>query len=218
MKAIAINGSPRKKWNTAQLLQHALDGAAEAGAETETVHLYDLNYKGCISCFECKKIGGKSYGRCAVQDDLAPVLEKALAADVLLIGSPFYLHAETGEMRSFLERLVFAPYTYTPEGASLYEGKVRTGLFYTMNVKEEMMKEIGQDKTMKSTSAFLTRVLGHCETQLCFDTLQFNDYSKYLCTVFDGDAKKQRNAEVFPQDCAKAFALGKKLAEEAKAL
>jgi len=59
MKVIAINGSPRKKWNTATLLEKALAGAASQGAETELMHLYDLNYKGCISCFACKTIGGK---------------------------------------------------------------------------------------------------------------------------------------------------------------
>jgi NADPH-dependent FMN reductase len=46
MKVIALNGSPRKKWNTATLLKHALDGAASKGTETELIHLYDYNYKG----------------------------------------------------------------------------------------------------------------------------------------------------------------------------
>ena len=72
MKVIALNGSPRKKWNTATLLKHALDGAASKGSETELIHLYDYNYKGCISCFACKIKNGKSYGRCAVKDDLKP--------------------------------------------------------------------------------------------------------------------------------------------------
>jgi multimeric flavodoxin WrbA len=52
MKVIVLNGSPRKKWNTATLLKHAFDGAASKGAETELIHLYNYNYKGCISCFE----------------------------------------------------------------------------------------------------------------------------------------------------------------------
>ena len=37
MKIIAINGSPRRRWNTAQLCQAALEGAAAAGAETELI-------------------------------------------------------------------------------------------------------------------------------------------------------------------------------------
>ena len=61
MKALFINGSPRKNGNTAQLLKRAMDGASEAGAEVELVNLYDrsLNYKGCMSCFACKVKGGK---------------------------------------------------------------------------------------------------------------------------------------------------------------
>jgi multimeric flavodoxin WrbA len=101
MKAIAINGSPRKRWNTATLLRKALAGAKAKGAKTELVHLYDLTYKGCISCFACKKIGGKSYGRCAVKDELTPVLTKAAEAEVLILGSPMYFHTKSGEMRSF---------------------------------------------------------------------------------------------------------------------
>jgi hypothetical protein len=38
MKVIAFNGSPRKKWNTATLLEKALEGAASQGAETELIH------------------------------------------------------------------------------------------------------------------------------------------------------------------------------------
>ena len=63
MKIIALNGSPRKNWNTALLLENALKGAKDAGAETEMVHLYDINFKGCISCFLCKRQNSKYYGK-----------------------------------------------------------------------------------------------------------------------------------------------------------
>lgn len=45
MKVLALNGSPRKGWNTEILLKHALEGAASQGADTELIHLYDLNFK-----------------------------------------------------------------------------------------------------------------------------------------------------------------------------
>ena len=51
MTIIGINGSPRKNWNTATLLTNALEGAASQGAETEIVHLYDLDFKGCTTPF-----------------------------------------------------------------------------------------------------------------------------------------------------------------------
>jgi multimeric flavodoxin WrbA len=80
MKVIAFNGSPRKKWNTATLLEKAMEGASSQGAETKLIHLYDLNYKGCISCFSCKMKNGKNYGRCAVKDDLTSIFEEVLDA------------------------------------------------------------------------------------------------------------------------------------------
>ena len=60
MKVMAFNGSPRKKkWNTVTLLNNALEGARSAGAQTELIQLYDLNFSGCISCFSCKKTSRK---------------------------------------------------------------------------------------------------------------------------------------------------------------
>ena len=76
MKVMAFNGSARKSWNTATLLSKTLEGAVARGALTELVHLYDVDFKGCVSCFACKTKGGKSYGRCAVKDGLAPLLRK----------------------------------------------------------------------------------------------------------------------------------------------
>ena len=55
MKVTAINGSPRKNWNTVALLKKSLEGVASIGAETDLIHLYDLDFKGCCSCFACKK-------------------------------------------------------------------------------------------------------------------------------------------------------------------
>jgi multimeric flavodoxin WrbA len=217
MRAIAVNGSPRKNANTATLLTHALQGAAEQGAETDLVHLYDLAYKGCLSCFACKEIAGKSYGHCAIQDDLAPLLEQIAAADVLLLGTPVYFGAETGAMRSFLERLLFPFLTYTPGYAAIFPGKLRVGLAYTMNVAEKDLVARNYDKTFAATQGVLTRIFGNCGLLLSTDTYQFSDYSKYLSTCWDADAKKKRHEEVFPRDCQKAFALGAKLTAAAKA-
>ena len=80
MKAIAVNGSPRKGWNTDLLLQEALKGAADAGAQTELIQLSDLTFSGCRSCFACKRAGAET-GRCMWKDDLQPVLDKLLSAN-----------------------------------------------------------------------------------------------------------------------------------------
>lgn len=140
MKVMAINGSPRTTWNTATMLAKALEGAASQGAETELIHLYDLNFKGCVSCFSCKTIDGPSYGRCAVEDDLAPILQKAAEADAFILGSPFYFGTVSGEMRSFMERLMFPYLAYAGPPRSLFPRKIKTGFIYTMNAPEEGMK------------------------------------------------------------------------------
>lgn len=216
MRAIAINGSPRKAWNTASLLEHALAGAAREGAETELVHLYDLDFKGCISCFACKKIGGKSYGWCAVSDGLTAILEKTSEADILILGTPVYFGAETGEMRSFLERLLFPFLTYTPDYASIFPGKLQVGLVYTMNIPEKDLPTYNYDKIFAASQGYLSRIFGNCDLLLSTDTFQFSDYSKYLSTGFDAEAKKKRREEVFPQDCRRAFELGARLTATVK--
>lgn len=76
MNILAFNGSPRKNNNTGILLIKALEGAASQGASTELINLYDLNYKGCMSCFACKTKNGKSYGKCPINDDLKPIFKK----------------------------------------------------------------------------------------------------------------------------------------------
>jgi multimeric flavodoxin WrbA len=75
MKLMAFNGSPRKNWNTAMLLEKVLEGARSAGADTELIHLYDLNYKGCMSCFSCKKKTVRAMAG-AQRDELTPVLKQ----------------------------------------------------------------------------------------------------------------------------------------------
>jgi len=127
MKIIAVNGSPRKNWNTGQLLQKALDGAASREAETEIFQLYELNYKGCVSCFACKTRHGQSYGMCAVKDDLTSILKKVETVDAIILGAPIYFGTVSGEMKSFMERLMFPYSTYTDPPGTLFPRNIRTG-------------------------------------------------------------------------------------------
>jgi len=214
MKLIAFNGSPRKKWNTATLLEHALQGAKSEGAKTELIHLYDLNYKGCMSCFSCKRIGGKSYGHCAQKDDLTPVFKVIEAADAILIGSPIYYAIITGETRSFLERLMFQYSVYDPQRSTLFGKKIRTGFIYTAGANEQMVKEMGFDRNTQLTEMAMARIFGSCESFFVTDTYQFDDYSRYTSTLFNPEEKKKRRDEHFPGDCRNAFELGRRLARK----
>jgi multimeric flavodoxin WrbA len=214
MKVIAFNGSPRKKWNTATLLEKALEGASSQGAETNLIHLYNLNYKGCISCFACKTKEGKSYGRCAVKDDLTPIFKKILDARSLIFGSPIYLGTATGQMRSFMERLVFPFLPYTDPPGSIFPKKIKTGFIYTLGATEEMAKERGFDHHISLNEMILERIFGASETLCSYDTYQFEDYSKVFAPRFDPEKKAQRRQEIFPLDCEKAFEMGARLARK----
>jgi multimeric flavodoxin WrbA len=216
MKAIGINGSPRKKWSTAILLEKALKGAGAQGAKTELLHLYDYNYKGCISCFACKKKTGKSYGKCAVKDGLTSILKKVNEADVIILGSPIYFGTVTGEMKSFLERLFFPLMTYTDPPGSLLSRKVQTAFIYTLGATKKIARERGFDKHIAMNEMVMKMILGLSETLCSYDTYQFEDYLKVYAPRFDPEKKAKVRAEVFPIDCEKAFEMGGKLVRKLK--
>jgi multimeric flavodoxin WrbA len=214
MKVIAINGSPRKNKNTATLLTKALEGAASRGAQTELIHLYDQNYKGCISCFACKLKNGKSYGKCALNDDLAPILEKISNADAIILGSPIYLHSVTGAMKSFLERLLFQYLAYDVNHSSIFNRKIPAGFIYAMNVTSDQFKA-GYEDELKSLQAYIEKTFGSLESLVVNDTYQFNDYSKYVAPLFDENKKKKVKEIQFPKDCQSAFNMGVRFVEQA---
>jgi multimeric flavodoxin WrbA len=212
MKVLAFNGSPRKIWNTATLLEKALEGAVSKGAETELIHLYDLDYKGCRSCFACKTKGGKSYGRCAAVDGLTPVLNKIKEADALLMGAPFYMGQVNGAMQSFIERLAYPYLVYDGNYSSLFKRKIKTGLIYTFGANEERIKLMGYDRAPMIQGGIMKLVFGSSDTLLVTDTYQFDDYSKYETSGIDVEEKTRVRREVFPKECEKAFEMGVRLA------
>lgn len=217
MKIVAINGSPRKKGNTAIVLQHVLDGAKAVNAQIETqmLHLYSYQYTGCKSCFACKLKDGKSYGKCAIKDDITSVLQEVTLSDAVVFGSPIYFSEMTGMMRSFLERLLFPIFMYTENWDSLAPKKIHTGFVYTMNLTKPLMEEWGYPERFKKMESVVSGLFGiPSEILYVYNTMQFKDYSKYVCTVFSEEEKKKYQAEQFPLDCKKAEEMGAKLVKD----
>jgi len=214
MNVIAINGSPRKKWNTATMLEHALEGAASQGATTELIHLYEYDYKGCHSCFACKLKDGKSYGRCAVRDGITPVFEKIHnEADALIFGTPFYFGTMAGMMRSFTERLFFQYLVYAWPARTLFPRKIKSGFIYTMNVGTEQFDEVKYPVHLETNAFALSMIFGQQpETLLACATKQFDDYSKYVFSMGDPVERVKKADQTFPEDCQKAYDFGARLA------
>lgn len=216
-KVMIINGSPRKNFNTAKLLKEAAKGAEDDGAETEIVNLYDLSYKGCMSCLVCKRKGIEQHGLCFYKDALTPVLEKCLNADAVIIGSPVYHSYPTGMCRSFMERFMFPAHTYMLDREHgglkrVLDRTLPTAMIFTMNATEEQFKQHHYDVVLGDNEMSLRAVFGYCETLYAFDTFQYTDYAKYDCDLFDPVHKAKVRDEQFPKDLKKAYELGKKLA------
>jgi len=213
-KIFAVNGSPRKNGNTAQLLQKALEGAAGVGAEVKLIQLADLNFSGCRSCFACKRLANPAPG-CVLKDDLAEILKELFHADGIIMGSPIYFGAETGLYRNFLERLFFPMLRYTNPPSSRAEKRIDFGFIYTMNVPENLMDEYGYNAYLQSQSQTPGLIFNsrNIYTLYACDTHQFDDYSKYECTLFDATHKDEMRKTQFVSDLAKAFEMGRKLAE-----
>ena len=219
MEFYVINGSPRKKYNTAQLLESAGKGIHDElkkhfddeEINIHHIHLYDLNFKGCKSCFHCKRIGGKYYAQCPIKDDLRDLLPKIQDADGIIFGSPIYFGEITGELRSFLERFLFSVLVYG--GESNAPKRMPIGMIYTMNVTDEVFKQIYGNKF-----DILENSMGHLYSKpyslKVYDTFQFSDYSKYENYAFDPELKAKRKEEHFPIDLKDAYDLGARIAQD----
>lgn len=220
MKALFINGSPRKKFNTAQMLESAMEGAADAGAETEWINLFDYEFTGCRSCFACKIKNSKTNGLCAIRDSIRPVLEKAKNADVIVFGSPVYYGYPTGQLRNFVERLLFPLDTYLVDEngnrVKVRNKVVPTGLIYTMNCPKWLMEKVDYPKLLGFTGEELGRLYGYNEVLYSCDTYQFTDYARYDVNMFPEEAKRKTLKEQFPIDLENAYNLGVKLVNMAR--
>ena len=210
-KVIAINGSPRRNGNTAELLQQALKGAQESGAETELINLYSLNFKGCISCFYCKR-KDKAHGTCAMKDDLTPVIERVKEADALIMGVPVYFMNLSSGMSAFIERLLFSNYIYSNEIPTVFPKSLPNAFIYTMNMTEEHVRQFGIREKFAVHEGFAGKILrAETKTLYAYNTTQFSDYDKYESSIFDPQAKAAYREEMFPKQCAAAYELGKSI-------
>ena len=102
LKAIAINGSPRAGGNTETLLRKVLEPLAEAHWETELLQVGGQPIRGCRACYHCFKTKDS---RCGQGDGVFdPCLEKMLAADAIILGSPTYFSDVSAELKALMDR------------------------------------------------------------------------------------------------------------------
>ena len=163
----------------------------------------------------CKRKGGASYGRCAVRDGLPPLLEKLADADGIIFGSPIYFMGVSGALRALLERLLFPFIVYDAAYSSLAPKRMPTAFVYTMNITETDMAGFKLPALLSPMETFVARIFSGPEILSVCNTVQFDDYSKYMAERFSETDKKRHREEHFPEVLRHAFAMGVRMAERA---
>ena len=209
-KIIIIDGGPRRGMNTAQMLQHFAEGAQSVSDDVEvtTVRLYDMDFKGCMSCMVCK-IKGKASNICKFKDALTPVLGEIAQADGLVLGSPIYFGDVTGKMRIFLERLAFPWLSYNDYSMTAPK-QMPVVLMETMNGTPER----NNSQHYGSMEYCIARALGEPEHLIAYNTYQVKDYSRFELAGFSEEAKRQYRDAHWQEDLQKAFDAGRRMAEK----
>ena len=205
---IIIDGGPRKNMNTAKLLQRFAEGAKSANNDTEvkTIRLYDLDYKGCMSCMACK-LKGKSSNICRFKDALTPVLEEIAQADGLVLGSPIYFGDVTGQMRTFLERLSFPWLSYKDYNLTAPK-RMPVVLVETMNGTPER----NNSNHFGSMEWCITTALGEPQRIVGYNTCQVAKYDRYELGGFSEEAKHAWRDAHWEEDLQKALETGRQMA------
>ena len=103
MKVIAFNGSPRKKGNTAMLINSVFDELQKEGIETEFLQLGAKDIKGCLACYKCFETQNNT---CVTRKDdiLNEYIQKMIEADGIIIGSPTYFSNVSSEVKALIDR------------------------------------------------------------------------------------------------------------------
>ena len=104
-KVLILSSSPRKHGNSNTLCDRFMEGAIEANHQVEKVVLAEKKINYCTGCYACKK-----NGRCAQKDDMAPILDSMVAADVIVLATPVYFYSMCAQMKTVIDRTV-ARYT-----------------------------------------------------------------------------------------------------------
>jgi multimeric flavodoxin WrbA len=206
---VVVDGGPRKAWNTAQMLDEAAKGAAACGARVQSFRLYDLDFKGCVSCFACKR-AGVLLDACAQRDGLRPLLEAIRDCDAFVVGSPIYFGDVTGLTRAFIERVCFPYLSYDNQPPS-FGRRIKTAFIYTTNAPEAQYEEVGYWKLFERSRQLFAMLFGESCDLVASETLQFDDYRAYASGRFDAAERLRRHETVFVEDLGNAYNLGASL-------
>jgi multimeric flavodoxin WrbA len=94
---LLINGSPKPNGNVQRMLEKV---AGDIGQDYEMIHLAKLKINPCTGCVKCA-----TTNRCIQRDDMAPLYDKIVNADAMIVGFPVYFGHANAFTHTFLERM-----------------------------------------------------------------------------------------------------------------
>ncbi len=133
MRILILNGSPRPKGNTKQMVDAFKEGAESVGHQVDVVDVCKKKIAGCLACEYCHTKGN---GVCVQKDDMQEVYSLLAEADMLVIASPIYYHGISGQLKCVIDRFYSAAYPRKPRNlkkaamilssgdANMYDGAV----------------------------------------------------------------------------------------------
>lgn len=100
-KVIIIESSARKNGNSNTLCEQFAAGARDSGNVVEVIDVNKLNIHFCTGCNAHVKTG-----KCVFKDDMESVIQKMIDADVYVFATPVYFYSMSGQLKTFIDRLV----------------------------------------------------------------------------------------------------------------
>lgn len=152
-----LSGSPRRGGNSDILCDQFILGADESGNQTEKIFLRDKDINYCLACDTCQTNGGI----CDQDDDMAEVLDKMIAADVIVMATPVYFYTMNAQMKTVIDR------TY-----SRY-AEIRDKDFYFITTAAVKNKQ-ALEKTIEGFRGFTSVLNGPKEKGIIYGTGAWN--------------------------------------------
>jgi len=188
---VALYGSPRRKGNTATLLDRAVQGARDEGAAVERIFLRDLQISPCLEIYACTKDG-----ECAIQDDYQTVQKKLLDAQGIMLASPIFFYTVSAHTKALMDRSqCLWVKKYWIDGVEFGKGTFRRkGLFVSAGASHGKRLFEGVLLTVK----------------YFFDVFDAELWEKLLYRGLD----QRHDAEKHPEYLEEAYTTGRRMARE----
>ena len=100
-KILVLSGSFRKHGNSDLLCDEFVRGATESGNDVEKIFINDRKINFCRGCGVCN-----TTHKCVQKDDMEEILNKMVAADVIVMATPVYFYTMNGQMKTLIDRTV----------------------------------------------------------------------------------------------------------------